>query len=414
MPFVLKNSELLELDKDIFNANKAYGMALTSLNNLPNIHAAQEFIKLVENLKLRLQKIKTNDEFEQLFLENSLQNLDAQRAYLEYFTTGDRENIDQLISLILGRNAIITIKNNCRDFDYKSFWEYYLSYQEYTYRQIPSDDESLREIFKQILRDLKVDVINYAREHFNFPENYDFDLVLGQPYSQRTYFQPTIRRMEISPGSFFVFKENGKVHINVCGIISSLFHEIIGHGRQEVNSRNLPQSLQDNSINTSVPPLHIHSEGVAQITKNSAIKFMNLHKNKYNIEDDYIKQIELSIISDSAINLQIYYQYLKLKEIENPDLKLEEEFKKLIDNHGLFILYETSDNSPLGCIRNSTYPIGLVHITAILDEIRKKLGKEVFEQNHSLINQAISIGLWHFRVLPKFVKYFLREKGLKI
>jgi hypothetical protein len=414
MSFSLKKPELLELDKDIFNANKAYGMALTSLNNLPNLHAAKEFIKFVQILKARLQEIQTNDEFEQLFIENSLQNLEAQRAYLQYFTTSDKENIDEIISLILGTNALNILKTNCKNFDYKSFWEYYLSYQEYTYRQVPSDDESLREIFKQILRDLKVDLISYAREHFNFPKDYDFELVLGQPYSQRTYFQPTIRRMEISPSSFFVFKENNKVKINVCSIISSLFHEIIGHGRQEVNSRDLPESLQDNSINTSVPPLHIHSEGVAQITKNEAMNFMRIHKEKYNIEDDYIKQIELSIISDSSINLQIFYQYLKLKKIENTNLNIEEDFKKLIDNHGLFILYDATDQSPLGCIKNSTYPIGLVHINAILDELKEKLGEKVFIENHSLINQAISIGLWHFRILPKFVKFFLKEKGLEV
>ncbi len=414
MELVLKNPELKKLDKDIFNANKAYGMAMNSLNNLPNLHAVEEFIKLVEELKKRLQNIKTNNEFEKLFIETSLHNLEAQRAYLEYFTTGDKENITKLISLVLGDEALKNIKENAKSFDYKAFWEYYLSYQEYTYRQVPSDDESLRETFREILSDLKIDLINYARKHFNFPKDYDFELVLGQPYSQRTYFQPTIRRMEISTNSFFVFKEKGEVKINVCGIISNLFHEIIGHGRQELNSRKLPLTLQDNSINTSVPPLHIHSEGVAQTTKNHSIKFMKQHKKKYNIESDYIKQTELSFISDSSINLQIFYQYLQLKNIEDNSLNIEKEFKKLINNHGLFILYSTAMSSPLGCIKSSTYPIGLEKINSILETLKEKLGDKKFEENHSLINQAISIGLWNFRTLPKFVKLFLKEKGLMI
>lgn len=408
----IKNKELMKLDQDIFNANKVYGMALNSLGKLPNLYAAKEFIDLAEKLKKRLKKIKTKNEFQNLLIENSLYNLDSQRAYLEYFTTGKKENIDELMVKVLGEKALKIIKENAKNFDYKGFWEYYLSYQEYTYRQIPSDDESLRDTFKKTLRDLKKDLLEYAVEHFNFPKDYEFDLVLGQPYSQRTSFQPTLRRMEISPSSFFVFKENDKVEINVCTIIDALFHEIIGHARQELNSRALPLTLQDNSINVSVPPLHIHSEGVAQITKNHAIEFMEKHKKKYNIKDDYVKQIKLSFVSDSSINLRIYYEYLRLKNLEDKKLDFEREFKKVVNNHGLFILYLTSPDSPLICIKNSTYPIGLVYITEILEQLKKDLGKKEFEKNHSLINQAISVGVWNFRVLPKFLKFFLREKGL--
>ncbi|MBD3253076.1 hypothetical protein GF386_05055 [Candidatus Pacearchaeota archaeon] len=409
MQFSIKNPELEKLDRDMFSANKIYGMALNSLGKLPNIHAVSEFVKIAESLKERLKKSKTDDEFEKLFIENSLYNLEAQRAYLEYFTTGKKENVDELMKLILGENSLEIIKQRAKEFDYKGFWEYYLSYQEYTYRQIPSDDESLRPKFKEILEELKKDLLKYAVEHFNFPENYDFELVLGQPYSQRTSFHPTLRRMEISPSSFFVFKEN-EVKINVCTIIDSMFHEIIGHGRQELNSRNLPQTLQDNSINVSVPPLHIHSEGIAQITKNYAIDFMKKHKEKYNIQDDYIKQMELSFILDSSINLRIFYEYLKLKNLEKKNFNIEEEFKKIIDNHGLYILYETSFDSPLTCIKNATYTTGLAYITEILEDLKKEIGEEKFQENHSLINQAISVGVWNFRILPRFLRAYLRDK----
>jgi len=47
---------------------------------------------------------------------------------------------------------------------------------------------------------LKKDVLDYANEHFNFPKDYAFDLILGQPYSSATYFQPTTKRMEIFSG----------------------------------------------------------------------------------------------------------------------------------------------------------------------------------------------------------------------
>jgi len=412
MEFKIKNSELIELDKEIFNVNKIYGMALRSLGNLPNTYATEEFIKISEGIVSRLKKIKTDDEFEKLLIENYLYNLEAQEIYLEYFTTGKKQSVDKLFSKIFGKEALGIIKQKAKDFDYKGFWEYYLSYQEYTYRQIPCDDESLRETFKNILKDLKEDVLDYANEHFNFPRDYSFDLILGQPYSSATYFQPTTKRMEISSDRFFVFKDGEEIKINVCSVIESLFHELIGHGRQQINSAGLPLTLQDNSINTAVPPLHIHSEGVAQRTRQDAIAFMNKYKEKYKIEEDYIRQIELSEVSDSAINILIFYQYLQFKNIEDDKVNIEKEFLELIKNRGLYILYSTGENSPLSCMKNSTYPIGLEYITNLLDELKKDLGNKKFEENHSLINQMISVGLWNFRVLPRFIKLCLKKQNL--
>jgi PAS domain-containing protein len=41
-----------------------------------------------------------------------------------------------------------------------------------------------------------------------------------------------------------------------------------------------------------------------------------------------------------------------------------------------------------------------------------QIGEKTFNEKHSLINEAISVGMWNFEVLPKFVRYFLKEKGV--
>ncbi|MBS3071392.1 hypothetical protein J4408_00205 [Candidatus Pacearchaeota archaeon] len=409
MEFILKNAQLKEIDKEIFALNKEYGMALESLNKLPNIYAAKEIIKNIDKLRKKIVKLNLDDEFDILYVKNSLYNFEAQEAYLEYFTTAEKEDIDGLMKKELGDDIIDVLKRNCQSFDYKAFWEYYLSYQEYTYRKIPSDDEAIRETLKKILADLKKDTVNYAAEFFNFPKDYQFDLILGQPYSRGAYFHPTNRRMEVSPEKFFVFKNGEKIKINNCIAISVLFHELVGHGRHEINSRNLPLALQNNSINVALSPTHIHAEGVSQICKDDAIDFMKKYKDKYNIEDDFIKQEYLSKISESAMSFWVYYQYLQMKKLENDDFNVEEEFKKVSNNHGMYLLYSTLKESPISCIRNANYVAGLEYMNNLLDDLKKEFGEEYFEKNRALINQAISYGLWHFKVLPDFVRLFLKR-----
>ena len=312
MEFKIKNNELAELDKKIYQFNKEYGMALASLGRIPNIYAKEIIVKKANELIKYLKKLKLTDEFDILFCKNGIKTIEIQKAYLIYFTTAEKENLDKLFSMIFSDDALKIIKGNSKNFDYKKYWEYALAYQEYIYKQLPSDDESLRNEFKKILQNLKKDMLEYAEEHFKFPGDYEFDLILGQPYSGSTYFHPTNRRMEIAPSNFFAFKEKGKIKINVCKVIDVLFHELLGHGRQEFNSKELPLSLHSDSVNNCNIIAGIHKEGIAQINREYALDFMKKYKKKYSIEDDYIQQIELSPVADSANNLRVLYNYFKL------------------------------------------------------------------------------------------------------
>ncbi len=412
MELKIKNKELEKIDGALFSFNKEYGMALDSLGKIPNLYAKEELVHKADLLKKKLKLIKTNNEFEKLLIENNLRNLEIQKSYLIYFTTADKGTLDELFSKVLGKNALKIIKDKSKSFDYKKYWEYFLAYQEYTYKQLPSDDESLQGEFKKILEELKKDLLDYAEIHFEFPKDYEFDLLLGQPYSQQTYFHPTTKRMEISPQNFFVFKEDGLVKINVCKVIDVLFHELLGHGRHELNSRNLPLTLQSNAINNANIVSGIHKEGIAQINREYAINFMQEYKKKYKIEEDYIEQIKLSSIGDTADNLYVLYHYLKLKSNEDKSVDIEKEFKKITKNYGLFILLSSAENINIGCIIRAKYPIGYEYMKEILEKLKKEIGEKKFKENHAIINKAISVGAWHFEILPKFLRLFLKGSGV--
>jgi hypothetical protein len=409
MELKIKNEDLKKLDREIFEYNKKYGMVLRTLDSLPNIGAIKEIISEGDLLKSRLQKIKTSDEFEKLLIENCLTNLDIQNAYVRYFSFRDKEDIEELSELLLGEKSIEILKNKIKDFDYKGHWKFYLSYQEYAYKSIPCDDMVIQNEFKKILEELKKDILKYAISHFGFDKKYDFDLVLGQPYSDRSNFHPTNRRMEIAPSAFFVFKEDNKVKINVAAVIETLFHELIGHGRHEYNSRELPESLQDNSVNICIASTHLHAEGIAQLTFEHSIKFMEEYKKKYNIEDDYINQIKLSNIRVDEGSFWCFYQFLKLKNLENNKFDFKKEFNKITNNFGLSLIYNSSTQPPFSFFRNAVYPLGDYYMKQMIDKIEKEYGKSFFQKHESDINKAISTGLWNIKLLPKFLRMYLND-----
>jgi hypothetical protein len=409
MELKLENPALVGLDGKIFSLNKRYSMALNSLGKIPNLHASSEIIMDIDRLIDDLKKSEAKSEFDSLFIKNSIHNLETQKAYLDYFTTASNVKIDDLMKAALGEKGMKIITDNCRNFNYKSYWELFLSYQEYSYKQLPSDAEEFREKLKKILSDLKQDILDYAERNFNLPKTYDFDLVLGPPYSGRTFFHPTTRRMEISTNQFFIFKDSEEIKINVCPVIESLFHEVIGHGRHEHNSRDLPLTLQDNSVNTSIVASHVHSEGVAQITRDSSIDFMKEHAEKYMIEDDYIRQSVLSSTAETANSFKAFYQYLKLKSFEDSSFDIEKNFKEVTNNYGLFMLYSSSPDSPISCVFNSTYPVGLFYMRELLEDLRKELGADL-EKMMPKVNRMISTGMWNFRVLPEFVRLALKKR----
>lgn len=409
--FELKVPELKAIDEEITTLNKHYGLAMNSLNRLPNLYTLKIITSAIKDLQVRLKGIKTEDEFEKIAIKNHQKNLEAEYIYLEYFTSAKETTIDEVFDSVLGKEAIKLLKEKAKTFDYKEYWEYYLTYEEFNYKSIPTDDEGLRDTFREMLQELKKDVLLYGQEHFNFPKDYKVDVVLGQPYSQSSHFHPTNRRMEISPNTFFVFKENEEVKINVCAVIDVIFHELIGHGRHEVHSREMPSALQDNSINVANPTLHVHAEGVAQSTRADALNFMRLHKEKYSIEDIYIEQIERSAVTFNW-TMNIIYQYLQLKQIEEPKLDIDNEFKEITQNQGLLLLYKAEKIGILGCIRNAVYPLGYHYITKLKEDLKKELGERAFAENHARVNQLLTTGIWHHEVLPEFVRYVLKKEGI--
>jgi hypothetical protein len=404
--FTIENPDLKKIDAEIVELNKKYGLILHSLNNFPNTLAAKKIISELEKIEEKISKIKTKKEFDSLIKENHLENIKAQKAYMLYFSTG-KIKIDKLIEIVLGKDAMKIVMDKIKKFSYSAYWDYYLAYQEYSYKSIPYDDEVLREQFKKILTELKSDLLEYAEIHYNLPKDYQFDLILGPPYLRNSSFHPTTKRMEISPSTFFAFKENGEVKINVCFVIEVLFHELLGHGRQEFNSRILPAGLQDNAINTAVPTSHIHAEGVAKLSAKESINFMKQYKEKYKIEEDYITQRELSFASETS-DFWNFYQYLKLKGIENKKFDIEKEFMKKTSNYGAFLLYANSGDTPLSFIKNTCYSVGAFYLKEIIKDLEKEMGKD-FKKNKSLINQAISTGVWNYKVLPKFIRFFLKS-----
>jgi hypothetical protein len=400
----LKNKQLIDLDKRIHELNKTYGMIFYSINNVPNLFAINKIIRLINSLKKDLETVKSEDEFEKIFTKNHLLNLENQRAYLRYYSLKDAEKTDNLLKMFFGKDALEKIHTKLKNFDYKADWEFYLSYQEYTYRSYPADSPEFQEEFKELLAELKKDIIEYAREYYGLERDYDFDLILGQPYSQRSFFSPSTKRVEIAPSNFFVYKEGKSININVTLAIQTIFHEFIGHALQGFNSEKLPASLRDDSINLSVPTTNLHAEGYAQMMDEFAIKFMREFAEKYKIKEEYIKQRENYLRRRDLQLFWNYYQYLRLKNLENP-FNYKEDFLKHANNFGALINFEHSEEKPFSFFKNISYVFGLEKVK----EIHKKLLREFGQEKEAVINKALSTGLLNIEVIHDFGRYFIKN-----
>lgn len=214
------------LDKEVHDINKHYALLLSSLNNVPNLFAIKEIINQINSLKKKFDTIKTDDTFEKIFTKNHLLNLENQRIYIQYLSTRDKEGVDEIIKIFFGDDALSVMRNKLKKFDYDADWNFYLSYQEYSYRAYPSDSPEMQEEYKKILSKLKDDIRKYAEEKYGLKKDYYFDLILGQPYSKNSFFSPSMKRIEISPSTFFAYKDNdNKTHINITSVIQVIFHE---------------------------------------------------------------------------------------------------------------------------------------------------------------------------------------------
>jgi hypothetical protein len=401
----LKTKELIDLDKKIYDLNQIYGLVLFSINEVPNISAINDITSKIESIKEELSSVKTDDEFETMFIENHLLNLENQRIYLQYASTRDKENVNEIIKIFYGDETLAVLQKKLKSFDYDADWDHYLSYQNYSYRAYPADSPELQPRFKKILEDLKEDILEYARKHHGLSKEYNFDLVLGQPYSNQSSFRPSTKRVEISPGTFYAYKEGDKINVNVSLTIQTLFHEFIGHALQEYNSTNMPKSLKDDSINTSVPTMSLHAEGFAQLTGKMAIEFMKEYKDKYHIKDDYIRQRESGLKRLDIGVFWNYFQYLKLKNLEDDKFDYKDEFMKVSKNFGALTNYELSTQSPFTFFKNVCYIIGLDRMEKLYSELTKEFG----EENEAIINKALNTGLFNIKILPKFTRYYIKQ-----
>lgn len=408
--FTIQNKDLQSLDSELFNFNKEYSMFMKSLDRFPNLYAAEILRSKIHAFRKRLTSLKALNEFDSLVKENMQHSLGVQEAYVSFFLGSKKQNIDGFVSNVLGEKALVLLKKGISQIDYEDIWKYWRSHEEQSYKQIASDDEEMREKLRAVLNDLKKDVLAYGERKFNFKKDYEFTLALGQPYAKTSYFHPSANRMEIVPNNFTIIKESTGLVINSAYAIETFFHEVIGHARHEFNSRNMPSTVQYSSVNLGILTSHIHAEGVSQITRDAALDFMEENKAKYNLQDIFIEQRRLSVAAELCNIPIIYYLYLKMKHIENPKLNIEKEFIKVTGNRALFFNYSTGDEAPISFIKRATYPIGLMYMRSLLDDLKKEYGEAQFNIKRGLINEAIATGIWHFKVLPKFVRYFLKNK----
>lgn len=412
MEFKIKNPELQKFDQEMFHFNSIYTQFLNILGKVANPFAYSQIMEKLKQLEEKLSAIKVTDEFDKLLKEHFEHTLETQKLYADFFSKKDSGiKFDTILKNKFGPDALNIVKDIIKNYDYQHHWSYFLFSKDIYSRVIQSDEESVRERIKELLAQLKPDIIAYAQKNLGFPEEYDFDLVLAPPYQQQTYWNPDIRRMVLSGSEFLAFMDQGVMKINPCMAIVAIFHELFGHGLQTLNSLQMPFSLQSRITNSASEVSGPVIEGVALFMEQEAFKFMEKSKEKYKVEDDFITFARYGVetrLNSSAFFL--FYHYLRFMKEENPDLDIESEFLKHVDgNYGLWNSYKYNQTNPAMHINTFQYFTGLQLINRLLTDLKKRHGDDFIEKNKAKVIKAMATGIWSWKVYPKFIEYCLKQ-----
>ncbi|PKM92190.1 MAG: hypothetical protein CVU81_01820 [Euryarchaeota archaeon HGW-Euryarchaeota-1] len=411
----IQNKKLKKIDNNYQNFVEEQSAVLTLLSESPNQIAAKEVMAKIENLKKQIKSEKYKNEFDALVAENLIAHLEFQEKYL-LFITKNKCSFEEIINLFIGsENWLTWIKEDIKNYPYLTEWnlikEDIKTWGKYV---IDIEYKGVDEQICQLINKIKGFVLAYGKTQGILPKDYDFDLTISPPYRDETFWQPEIKRMMISRHKFYCFKIKDKIIIDPCYAVESIVHEILGHSAHQENSKTLPLSLQPGTYAGSIRDNLVHIEGVAVFNAHKiASNIVEQNKKELQITDDLIKyskeKLKLGRTYEKA--QKIFFMYLNIKRAYVQGFDWKKEIEETMQNKIAVASYSRAkkgEKKDLFELKNHLYYYGGYKLLCEIEEkMLKKYGKA--SENEKKLMRALITGVWSWKVLPKFVDFYMRE-----
>ena len=390
------------------------------LFNLVRLHNDTPVNKYVSNLlRDRInylikdsKEIKPKSKFDELVLENIDYILYSNSALQDFLSNMKSQySTEQMVDILGGDKSFDKIIDFVKSVDWKLEYEYEKSLESRRPKQIRNDTKESKEEIEKIVPEIKKNVLKYAKDKKYLPEDFDFKLVL-LPYSNYSRWNSHTKTIELGPYCFECLDFDHKVRVNPSQAYVTTFHELVGHGSQQFNSEDLPMTLWLGEEIPSIIPAKMISEGIARLREEEGLEYITKNRDSLGLEEDFVKTQEIeqkTTLQRRAFNL--FVSQLKEKELRDSTFDIIKYGTEITDNPRLAIQWKRNPNieSFDDSINILGHLLGIGHINSALEGIRQKLGEDKFNHNKDLINNAITRGVWTWKVYPKFLDYYLGD-----
>ncbi|MBI4162734.1 MAG: hypothetical protein HY513_03550 [Candidatus Aenigmarchaeota archaeon] len=361
-----------------------------------------------KKLRDRLSSLQPASEFEELWIEDTLQQVDIIGALSNHFYGSPRMTIPDLIDTACGPGTYGLIEKGFTDYDHEAGWK--LQEELESKDELPTNTREAQLIIESYAPKLKEDVLRFGIESGFLPQGFDLQMDLSLPgTNSRSYWDTNLRRFFLGYDYFKCYFGTDGISLNPVRAYAVAFHEVLGHAAQQVRSEAMPKSLQLSRDNGCNIPARVVFEGVAMAIENLSYEWLRQNAESLKINPKHIVLEEkLSDHYRSIIQPDITLGILREREYFE-GLNVREYVSRLEPCPRAVFRFA----DPVSAATFSTYPIDrAIHELCypagyrIADNALKKFEHE--GDKHKL-HKAMTTGVWGWKTFPKAVEYFLRQ-----
>lgn len=391
------------VQEDLRNAAAKYGEVEHRTNmflgDILNEYGYNKLKKSIEDTREVLEPVNSESNFEDLIKRDMEYNLKATDEYADFIRKDSSLGVEEMFDLVYGEGSFERLRRESKKFDERAQYET----NELLDRIIGESSWTIENEIKEMIYDISGMVEEWSKERGYMPEDFDFETSpIPQGVNQRAGWQGEINKMNIPIEYFDVIRGldgegfgKGEYKVDATRTIFAIFHELVGHGVHQYNSKNL--DYPNFAENPRYRPASLgHCEGVSQHREELARDFIFEKRDELPVLDIGMK---LRDAQDENQDRRLLYSRF-VAEMESRDEISEEEAEAKV---GEIYSPEVADRV-LNHARNKTSLLDAFGESSYIAGL--KLMEDVDADNQS--TKALTTGQWTPEVFPDAVEYFSR------
>lgn len=403
------HNDLKKLDTQIA---EFYKLTARFMRGVINKHGLKVYKSEVSRLQDKVNRIKVKDDFPQLYIDNINSIIRIQNELVDFLTDIDYSmSTSEMWDKVAGQGAYKYLENMVRNSPWERRWSMSEVTQFRSYQQLSPYTQECQKAAVEWLPRIKEDILEFGKRQKYLTADFDFRIELNPPeggsYSR---WNSMTKVFTLGSYGFDFYPDNDGVRVDPSTAYALAFHEVIGHGGNQMHSEGLPMANSFTEEIASIIACKPVGEGIASNREYQSFRYLrdNMDRLRLTAEDVgiVVDFSELNHVSGCEVML---YSLAKERELR----------EKGFDVYGYIL--ELSKNPVLAkqvkldfeqTIVHSWGQIGHVmgefHYQKMMDHIRDVFGDKFIEENALLIHRATSTGCWSWEVYPRAVEYFIR------